>query len=500
MDLLKYLFKKKYIPFKIEKDELLKYKYHFIYLFTKNFVHHIKIEKYIDNINIDLAENLFYKFALYDLELNEYFEDVVFDRIKSKLFRLSFLKIIFKNIFLKKKLKAPYEINWYPSIKKEREKILKKVKDIFFASMNNYLNSLIPLIEEKNDYILILPREAINWINYKVVLKKSINHIFLEDFIEINYEEIQKLKKTLIENYLKNRKKIIKFYYDFQIREPLLIKFIIKSLPLHLLILNKLYKFLNEISSRNTNFYIARNRRGLENAFLQFGNKISGNTYIIIHGMITSDYNSFWYGGHYRNCKKVMVWGEHDANLIKERLVLLNEKIPEIEFNKNHPFKKIEKESPSYILFIVQKYSQKLIPFFSKYLSKELKMIARLHPHEKRDLNYLLKFRRYNFEINKPKIPLYDKLKKASLVITHSSTGALEAMINDIPVLFLKFKKLKNHPLIYDEVPYNKNELKLLYINEKNFNSKIKKAIYDDEFRKKIIELNKKILNYFISI
>ena len=59
-----------------------------------------------------------------------------------------------------------------------------------------------------------------------------------------------------------------------------------------------------KISMKNSEFYIARDRRALENAFIQIANNVNGNTNMIIHGMISFDFKKrLWTEGRFKNCK-----------------------------------------------------------------------------------------------------------------------------------------------------------------------------------------------------
>lgn len=85
-------------------------------------------------------------------------------------------------------------------------------------------------------------------------------------------------------------------------------------------------------------------------------------------------------------------------------------------------------------------------------------------------------------------VDLFKTLCASDLVITISSTTALEAMILDTPVLIVNFRKGS------DPVPYAESGAALRVYNESDLEAGIKKALYDEEIREKLKKARKKFV------
>lgn len=312
-----------------------------------------------------------------------------------------------------------------------------RYKNIYFALMNNYLTSLIPHIIQSEDSLLIIPLESKKWLNYQKVLANNINHVFIEEVINYDDKAYLEIKSNIMKKYQENREKIIHYKYDFSILDHLISKFTAEYLPLHLTLINSLRLLVEKISDANTNFYIARDRRGLENAFIQISNVISNNSNMLIHGMISFDFNKrLWVEGRFKNCKTVSVWGYHAKNVIEYRQKLLNESCPNILIQSNPSLKKINPKNNHTILFICQSFTNKYIPLFSRKLKDHL-IIARLHPGDKDQILKYKKFEKENLIVDDLNNDLADLIENSNLVVSYSSTGVLESLYNNIPTLFI---------------------------------------------------------------
>ncbi|MHA1756426.1 MAG: hypothetical protein ACTSVV_06635 [Promethearchaeota archaeon] len=487
-------------PFFNNNKKLIKYRYIYIQNFSKNLINNLGINKLTE---INLAENISYKLAGYNANLDWFLKNFILT--PNKFLYLFYLILNF--IYLKKKInnflesnRRDYEIKELDKNIKKNVKI-KKYDNIYFASMNNYLNPIIPDISRKKNSILIIPAESKKWLNYPKIKKKGINFVFLEELINFNHNiYYYQIKEHLIRKYQKYKSKILKFKYNFSFKEPLIKQFIFDFLPIHILIVKSLTKFLKKISSSNTNFYIARDRRALENAFIQIAKLINGNTNILMHGMISLNFNKrLWHDGRFENAKNVFVWGEHDKDVIIKKQELLKKRIPKIIIIENPFLKKISHIRGTHILILCQKFTNEYIPYFSKKIKIYNKVIVRLHPNDKNLIPIYKKFRRKNFIFDDLKENLSSILSRAILVISFSSTSILEALINEIPTLILDFNKLKKkYTSIFKEIPIEKKFLKPILLTKRTFNKKIKKTLFDEIYKEKVLSLNKKLLRYFI--
>ena len=486
---------------KVTNSSLCKYRYKFISKYSEYLIRKLKLDSLL---NINLGENIKYKIASYNVHLDLLLVAQAIlpapKILRNHLLKKCFSKLIPRNDY-------EININW-DRIEKEEPKQIDKVSNVYFATMNNYLNSLIPSILDNESSLLILPYEAKSWINYKEVLNKKIPHIFLEDILTINKKNIDKLKTKIINIYESNKDEILLYNgVDLSPVEKLLRKFLFNFMPLHIYLVRELEKFLRKIASGDTHFYVARDRRALENAFIQIGNNISGKTHMLIHGMISKNTCYYlWSVGRFEHVKYVHVWGKHDKDAITQRQKFLNEQCPNILVDKTTiPFRKVNlADDRKYVLFAAQPFTNAYIKYFSEEyprLRVDYPMIIRLHPEDKDKIIYYKRYSNKNVLIDDLKRPIYSLLKNTTLVITFTSTVALEAMYNGIPTLFLNFKKLKTIPHIYMELPNDlltPIEINTIFLDENNWKWVIKRTLEDCEYKHKIITINKKILSYFV--
>jgi len=480
--------------------DLIRIRYNFIQLFSRLLINSLNLSCFV---NIDLYENISYKLAGYNVGLDSLLKTILKFKIRyginiEPIINLPILRHILQYFFEPKT--REYEVNIMINSKYKYFVKKKTYKTVYFASMNNYLNSLLPSIKKNNESLLIIPAECKEWLNYKEIKKHKIEHVFIEEIINFNYEELVYIKKKIKARYKEYKHIIFNYLYNLSIKEKLIYKFIFDYLPKHILIINSLDKFLNEISSEDTDFYIARDRRGLENAFIQIANRINGNSNMLIHGMISFDYEKrLWTEGRFKNCKNIFIWGEHDKEVIIKRQQILDEKTPNIIITGNYALKKNKNLNKKYILFICQSFTNHLIKYFSKNLKTNKKVLIRLHPTDKSKIKHYKKYERKNFKIDDLKDDLSTSLSRALLVISYSSTSILEAIYNNIPTLILDFKKIeKNAPSIFKETPIKEEKLSLILINKKNYNKKILEILSNDRLKNRVLEINKKIFNFFI--
>lgn len=468
--------------------------YSFIKDFSNNLVQKLDLNEFS---SINLSENLFYKIAGYNLHLGILLKLISENDKRTFLLKIPLLNKLIISFFFRSI--RTYEIELQlknPSLSQNTV----KYDYICFATMNNYLNPLIEFIKRKKNSVLILPKESKNWINYKKIAGNNINAVFLEDLFQFDGNRAEEIKKEIKNRYFKKRRKILSYRYNLYFIEPLLTKFLFEFVPKHLVIVEGLKKYLFKVSHPQTQFYLARDRRALENAFVQVANQINGLTNMIIHGLISFDYeNRIWEAGRYDLCRNIHVWGEHDKKVIEKMQKSLNEKIPNIIISGNSFFKKLPRTDNNHILFICESFTRKYISFFSENLPEDRKVIVRLHPESKNEIYKFKKYERKNFLIDDLKKGLAELLPGAALVLSYSSTGALESIYSQIPVLILGFKGLEKTFSIIRESPVGRNEFETIVINEINYKQKIDKIFTSESFKQKVIKINKKIFKYFVA-
>ncbi len=467
--------------------------YSFIKDFSRNLVEKLDLNEFS---SINLSENLFYKIGGYNLHLGILLKLISENDKRTFLLKIPLLNKLIISFFFR--FLRTYEIEPQfenPSLSRNTV----KYDYICFATMNNYLNPLVEFIKRKKNSVLILPKESKNWVNYKKIAENNINAVFLEDLFQFDGNRAEEIRNEIKNRYFKKRREILSYRHNLYFIEPLLVRFLFEFVPKHLVIVKGLKKYLFKVSHPQTQFYLARDRRALENAFVQIANQINGRTNMIIHGLISFDYeNRIWEAGRYDLCRNIHVWGKHDKEVIEKMQKSLNEKMPNIIIGGNSFFRKLPRTADNYILFICESFTRKYISFFSENLPEDRKVIVRLHPESKNEIYKFKKYERKNFLIDDLKKGLAELLPGAALVLSYSSTGVLESIYSQIPVLILGFKGLEKTPTIIRESPVPEKEFGTIVIDETNYKQKIDEILFDKDSREKVLAVNKKIFKYFV--
>ncbi|MFH1590545.1 MAG: hypothetical protein ABIC95_01320 [archaeon] len=473
--------------------------YHYVRRFSKNLIRLLKLK---DLVQLDLAENLLCKIGGYNVELGFALDLIDFFNNKNKplwkrfLYRLLlFTPIVNKHIFYHIFKRKEYELSLDKIIDLDTRK--KKYDNIYFASMNNYLNPLLDFMKKRQRNLLIVPLEAKNWSNYSKLLKKKVDFVYLQSLVEYDKNKINSYEKFIRNEYQRKKANIIFFERkNLACTEMTLKEFLFDFVPKHIVVVNSLYRWLTLHSHKHTSFHVSRDRRALENAFLQIGNKISGETNILNHGLISSNFDKhLWY--RFDMCKNIYVYGKYDKNVIIMKQEALDETCPNLIVVTNNFFNYVKKEKQDTVLFIGGGYINRYIGMIVNSLADDYKIVIRLHPGEQ---NLVTKYKKYEMKesvtIDDLKSSIYPLFKNARVVLSFSSTSVLESIQNDIPVFILDFNGLDRQLNIFKEARLI--DFKDMMVTENDLQDKIKKLFNDKQYEKRILTINRKLYDYFV--
>lgn len=229
----------------------------------------------------------------------------------------------------------------------------------------------------------------------------------------------------------------------------------------------------------------------------------------LIYKLITG-----YYGGH-SNCTKICVFGNAmkktlvDQGINPNKIVITGQ--PRFDILLDYKNKNMKKKIYSFlnlspqtklILLITQPFVEDKIwtekdreRFVSIILDSiknlsQCQLVLKIHPREniKSYHNILKKVGAESVPIIKDQIPLYELLNACNLMMTVSSTTALEAMILDKPVITVNFSGNS------DLLPYAKFGAAIGVYKKEELVSAIKDALYNEKVYKKLTKARKKFI------
>jgi len=491
---------------------MIKERYSFIKEFSHILVDVLELNTFNRKDDFDFSVNLMLKIAGYNCFLNHILKKIEVNPLISRVLEIPFIGRRFLHRIHNENSK--YEI----SIKQDELSTKafenrKKFKNVFFASMDTYVNILLVAIEEKakngETCALILPYEALNWMSWASVKeKKNLKLFFIEDFLGENFQnELSNISKDISEKFDTISCNIVEFFEYKGIRFGKGYIGVIRDFCKHLtsfqvLFSGKLSSFLSTISNQETGFYITRDRRALENSFVQLGNKISNKTYIINHGLLNWNLDDIVFtGGYFGNVKKVYVFGKHDEEAIIREQNFLNESCPEIEKGKYSFFNKDLSSSPrktKKILYCLGPFDEGYIEKFSKKIHHSQSLLIRMHPSRKWKIPKYKHLQSDNVFIDDLSMPLSESLKDVEIFVGHASTSILEALYNGVVVFIMNFEDLRPKSN-YLENDLLKEEQDVFFAdNTDDLFKKIDRVFTEPDFRNLVREKNKKLLNFYL--
>ncbi len=462
----------------------------------------------------NIADNLKLKIGGYNCSLGSRVLQIQKRSLKALLWRFPFLG---SHLLMKgHRSKDAYEVPFSYDGKKETFNNT-RYSSVYFASLNNYLNPFFRQIEsdrtKDNSNLLILPMHSQNWSNYKKTrVISNLDIVFVEDLIDSNFaEEIRDVSRQLLNSCNKYKSQIIDLYNFCGVSfgnafYPILKKFVEDFVSTQIVFTKYFEVFLKNVSLPQTQFYIARNRRSMENSFVQIANMINGNTNMLLHGMIFPNLDTHLFAYNFSPLKRVYAWGQQGKDVIEFRQKRLNEKCPDILINKTFFFESLKQrtniDSSKKVTFVMQVPTYNYISNILKSLPKGMDATIRIGLDDK---NLLKSFRKLitnaNVHLDDLKEPVESHFVDSAVFVSYTSTTILEAIYNKIPTILLGFPELmKNYPCVFWDTSLSGSERSLIFASDiGDLVSKIERILTDADFRNEILELNQKLVSYFIS-
>lgn len=373
---------------------------------------------------------------------------------------------------------VPLEVPLIPSCisKEDPYKNINKEPYIFLATMNNYLNPMIPMInefiKEKENTVVILPKNSAQWNNFNKI-DQNAQILFIEDLLTQGiYNDFQSKIKTIKDEWLcsqnsfyKNVKwQDVKFFELFKrCYEEVYINYIPHTTA-YIDIAREIRKKL-----KPKGLFVARLRRSVENSFNEVFSKYDIPKYMLIHGHISDEDSRYFTDGYFSRVDKIFVWGEW------QKQTLLNKNFEKPDKNKiiasGNPswdslidrYKTdnfIDKEEiknklnikKDYILIAAQSICS--TTGYKKAVEAILTdgrydCIIKVHPEEDISRYKDKIFSKVTIVKNlEDETDLHSLIRGSKLVLTHSSTAGTEALYCGTHCVILDFNEFRDCPLL----------------------------------------------------
>jgi hypothetical protein len=389
------------------------------------------------------------------------------------------------------------------------KKYLKKIDILYVATLENYAKALlIHALDIKSkskgrNIVFFLPFEAKKW-HTLLKIKQQFDVIYpsniglsLDKYI-LQSENYKKIIRRGVNNIEKDRFLYKGFSY-FKISIKSISYFFIENVSTNIVFLSALHLFFKE--SVPSKLYIARDRRTVENSFVQILASLGTKTSMVLHGVITSNYNhAQLFTSHYQYVNCVEIWGEQQLCAIKRKQEALQEKMPIIiktskKFNVHLGFK-----SKDLIVVVGGKTNDNDLYCLSKKIVKMIKnsrfkVVFRPHPDNASSFKEVEKM-----YIDSSSNFSSSTLSRASLVITQSSTALLEGVSFGAGCVILDYSKFNQiFPTIYTEECdfISKNKYLVSHSDEESLYL-IDEYISSEDFAIKNRDFSKKMYLWFV--
>ena len=388
----------------------------------------------------------------------------------------------------------PLELPLYEckSINKNILESIPKNAYVFLATMNNYLNPMIPLMEalikKGEKIIIVINLEAKKWDNFKK-FQKNFNIVYIENFfnkeIKDRFQKNIDSIKTKWENSRNFFKRNVKWknVYFFDIFERNYREIYYNYIPHVISYIDMAENLVNKIKPKA--LFVARLRRSVENSFNEVFRKYKLPTYMLLHGHISNEDNRYFSDGYFDRVEKIFVWDKLQKDIllskkyekVKNKQIIISgnpawDHIAKLrktkKFLKKLTIKKeLKIKTSEYIVLVTQEFPLagylKAIKVIEKY--KKYTLIIKVHPSEDKNRYNEIKSDRVIVVKTLKNIDLHSLLYNSILVLTHSSTVNLEAILCGRIVGTLLFPEFSHLPLLYDlnyyKMPIFKNEYEL---------------------------------------
>ena len=294
-----------------------------------------------------------------------------------------------------------------------------------------------------------------------------------------------------------------------------LLEFVRGFVGTHVVVTHGLYAMLRQLSSQQTRFCVARERRSVEGAFVQIGNRISGNTAMIMHAILSFDLEKRLFTGHFQNVARVYGWGQHDHDMITFRQQHLGLRLPEI-VSRGRTILALPAGVPGpvacrreiaasafTVLFAAEPHTNQLLPELLTSLPPSARLIVRPHPSDrKRVRKWRIEYAaagKLAFDVGEK--PLRDSLSETDLFVSFSSTTVIESLGAGVPTLVLDYPALtKDHPRFFREGVLNGAQTEAMFVADvTSLADRLQRFPIDALLRKEIRAANELVKTYFIA-
>jgi len=192
---------------------------------------------------------------------------------------------------------------------------------LFMASMNNYLNPMIPvmerLVELGHDVIILLPRFSRKWKNY-IRLPDKLDKVFIEDLLTVDILEIYQQMKSEYQQFWKDHQGDLCdiFMLEGVSLWPLIQRdmenVLVNYVPHCIAYIEMAQLLVDDLGVRVA--VCARLRRAVENSFFALFRNRDIFSMMLIHGHISDQPFRYFDDGYFEPVDAICVWGEDQLN------------------------------------------------------------------------------------------------------------------------------------------------------------------------------------------
>lgn len=349
------------------------------------------------------------------------------------------------------------------------------VEVLFIASMNNYLNPMLPVMrslkQRGKEIMTIVPRAARGWGNYKA-LRKTSAIVFAEEILD----------KELATEVAIKRREYSHLFREKQawLRERLRLENGLDLWPFaapgvrvvfeHLLPHTVGYIGLAERAFRRFRprvIVIARQRRAFENAFVAVARRDGIPAAMLIHGHVSSQPIYHFIDGRFDQSGLICSWGEAQKRALVEKgalpervLVTGNPQwdrlapalgdLPPVEACRKEIAEQLRIPATAFgVTFTSQAASRFFFPAILDAVRRlpEAVLIVKVHPGERVDdyRTMIPAADRERCRVVK-RIDLHTLLRASDVVLTYTSTTNLEALAVGTPLCIVDFAHNPDKP------------------------------------------------------
>lgn len=339
---------------------------------------------------------------------------------------------------------------------------------LFMASMNNYLNPMIPIMERLTEsgcnVVVLLPRFSAQWKNY-ARLPKEVQRLFIEDLLTPEIYDIYQRERSRYQQLWEERQEDLVDAFALEgvclwpfIRRDMK-NIVVNYLPHCVAYIEMAQMLVARLGTRVA--VCARLRRAVENSFFASFRQSGVFTTMLIHGHISDQPGRYFDDGYFAPLDVVCVWGED------QRRKLLNKedgvRPEQITVTGNPAWDRLALERSRFGDKIGLR--QELAPILSQESSgfwvtlttedentkcqyeaiqqavlrvPEAVLFVKVHPGERPDWYYEHRLTGADERIRivpHGKVDLHPLLAASHVVLTFSSTTNLEALLVGTPVI-----------------------------------------------------------------